>query len=142
MFGIFFVGNSFISSGSAFNINAIYQTPNFDFGDIGTRKTLQYAKISITPEGDVQPSLRVRYDYEDVSIPQPEDYVLDSVPLPSLFGSGIFGTSIFGASNDPMLRQAVQGSGSVCSFRIASLDQNAPYAINGLYINYVPSGRR
>jgi len=41
-----------------------------------------------------------------------------------------------------MLRQAVQGSGSVCSFRIASLDQKAPYAINGLYINYVPSGRR
>ena len=135
-------GNSFTASGSAFDINAIYQTPNFDFGDIGTRKTLQYAKISITPEGDVQPTLRVRYDYEDVSIPQPEDYTLDSVPLPSLFGSGVFGTSIFGASNDPMLRQAVQGSGSVCSFRIASLDQKAPYAINGLYINYVPSGRR
>jgi hypothetical protein len=90
----------------------------------------------------VQPSLRVRYDYEDTDIPQPEDYVLDAVPLPALFGTAVFATAIFGASNDPMLRQAIQGSGSVCNFRISSADQNAPYAINGLYINYVPSGRR
>ena len=135
-------GNTFIATGTAFNINAIYQTPNYDFGDIGTRKTLHYVKISITPEGEVQPSLRVRYDYEDTDIPQPADYVLDSVPLPALFGTAVFSTAIFGASNDPMLRQAIQGSGSVCNFRISSSDQNAPYAINGLYINYVPSGRR
>lgn len=135
-------GNTFIATGTAFDINAIYQTPNYDFGDIGTRKTLHYAKISITPEGEAQPSLRVRYDYEDTDIPQPADYVLDSVPLPALFGTAVFATAIFGASNDPMLRQAIQGSGSVCNFRISSSDQNAPYAINGLYINYVPSGRR
>ena len=136
------VGNGFIAGAVAFDIDAQYQTPNYDFGDIGTRKTVHYAKISITPEGEVQPTLRVRYDYEDTDIPQPPDYVLDSVPLPALFGSAVFGTAIFGASNDPMLRQAVQGSGSVCSFRISSADQKAPYAINGLYINYVPSGRR
>ena len=135
-------GNTFIATGTVFDINAIYQTPNYDFGDIGTRKTLHYAKISITPEGEAQPSLRVRYDYEDTDIPQPADYVLDSVPLPALFGTAVFATAIFGASNDPMLRQAIQGSGSVCNFRISSSDQNAPYAINGIYINYVPSGRR
>jgi len=135
-------GNGFIENGIAFDIDAQYQTPNYDFGDIGTRKTLQYVKVSITPEGEVQPQLRVRYDYEDTSIPQPSDYILDEVPLPATFGTSVFGTAIFGASNDPMLRQAVQGSGSVCSFRVRSSDQKAPYAINGLYINYVPSGRR
>jgi hypothetical protein len=135
-------GNSFYEAGVAFNIEAQYTTPNYDFGDVGTRKTLHYAKISITPEGEVQPILRVRYDYEDTSIPQPPDYVLDSVPLPALFGSAVFGTAIFGASNDPMLRQALQGSGHSCSFRISSIDQSAPYAINGIYINYVPAGRR
>jgi|TARA_R110000764_G_scaffold118009_1_gene205400 hypothetical protein len=135
-------GNSFYEGGAAFNVDAQYSTPNYDFGDIGTRKTLHYAKISITPEGEVQPTLRVRYDYEDTSIPQPPDYVLDAVPLPAIFGASIFGTAIFGASNDPMLRQAIQGSGHSCSFRISSKDQNAPYAINGIYINYVPAGRR
>jgi len=41
-----------------------------------------------------------------------------------------------------MFRQAVEGSGHVANFRITSDDQNAPYAINGLYVDYVPSGRR
>ena len=135
-------GNSFFENGTAFNIDAQYATPNYDFGDIGTRKTLHYAKISITPEGEVQPTLRVRYDYEDTSIPQPQDYVLGEVPLPAIFGASVFGTAIFGASNDPMLRQAIQGSGHSASFRISSVDQSAPYAINGIYINYVPAGRR
>jgi len=135
-------GNSFYQDAVAFNIEAQYSTPNYDFGDIGTRKTLHYAKISITPEGEVQPTLRVRYDYEDPAIPQPPDYVLDSVTFPAIFGVSVFGDTIFGASNDPMLRQAIQGSGHACSFRISSVDQSAPYAINGLYINYVPAGRR
>lgn len=135
-------GNSFSAAGVPFNVEAQYATPNYDFGDIGTRKTLHYAKISITPEGEVQPTLRVRYDYEDTSIPQPQDYVLSEVPLPAIFGASVFGTAIFGASNDPMLRQAIQGSGHSASFRISSKDQNAPYAINGIYINYVPAGRR
>ena len=41
-----------------------------------------------------------------------------------------------------MTRQAVQGSGNTAKFRIYSDDQNSTYTINGLYINYEPSGRR
>ena len=84
----------------------------------------------------------MRFDYEDTDIPQPPDYTLDSVPLPAIFGSAVFGTATFGASNDPMVRQPVEGSGNTVSFRITSTDTKAPYAINGLYIDYMPSGRR
>ena len=135
-------GNSFSTGGTALDINALYLTPHYDFGDVGTRKTLQYVKISVTPEGEATPTLKIRYDYEDTTIPQPPDYILADIPTPSLFGSVVFGAAVFGASTDPMLRQAVQGSGTVCNFQIKSSDQTAPYAINGLYINYVPSGRR
>ena len=137
-------GDYFTPAGTATNIYAEYQTPNFDFGDVGTRKTLLYTRMSLTPEGDIQPTLRVRYDYEDQNIPQPGDYTLSSVPLPAIFGntSTTFNSATFGASNDPMVRQAVQGSGNTCSFKIFSDDQKAPYAINGFYIDYVPSGRR
>jgi len=136
------VGNSFSAAGSLLDIDAQYQTPHYDFGDVGTRKTLQYVKLSVSPEGAVTPTLRIRYDYEDTTIPQPPEYTLDDIPTPSLFGSAVFGTAVFGASTDPMLRQAVQGSGTVCNFKIKSSDQKPPYAINGIYINYVPSGRR
>jgi len=135
-------GDQFNPAGTATNIDAEYESPDIDFGDLGTLKTLKYVKISISPEGTVQPSLRVRYDYEDTNIPQPGDYTLTSIPSPAIFGSGIFNTSVFGAAATPMTRQAVQGSGNTAKFRIFSDDQNGSYRINGLYINYEPSGRR
>ena len=41
-----------------------------------------------------------------------------------------------------MVRQAVQGTGTTANFKIFSNDQNGPYTVNGLYINYEPLGRR
>ena len=135
-------GNSFYHSGEVAKILATYKTPSFDFGDHGTRKTLNYLKLSVTPEGIVEPTLRVRYDYEDTALPQPPDYSLDAIKSPAVFGTSVFSSAFFGASNDPTIRQAVQGSGHTANFRIRSFDTNAPYAINGLYIDYTPANRR
>ena len=123
-------------------IDARYQTPDYDYGDFGTLKTLHYVKLSIGPENEVQPSVRVRFDYDSNETPQPEDNLLDSVPAPSIFGTALFGTAKFGASEHPLVRLALQGSGYSNSFRILTNDTNAPYTINGLYIDYIPSGRR
>ena len=135
-------GNSFNPAGVETSVDAEYECPDIDFGDLGTLKTLKYVKISVSPEGTVQPSLRVRYDYEDTNIPQPGDYTLSSIPSPAIFGKGVFNTAIFGAGDSPMVRQAIQGSGNTAKFRIYSDDTNGPYRINGLYIDYEPSGRR
>ena len=51
-------------------------------------------------------------------------------------------TAVFGASQDPMARQAVQGSGHNVAFKVYSQDTRAPYSINGIYVDYRPSGRR
>ena len=135
-------GNSFYHSGTTADIRATYETPNYDFGDFGTRKSINYVKISVSPEGTAEPILRVRYDYEDTNRPQPSDYTLSAIPLPSLFGEGTFATSTFGGTNDPMVRQAVQGAGFTSNFRIRTDDSNPPYAINGLYVDYTPANRR
>lgn len=135
-------GTSFIEAGSATNIDAIYQTPDFDFGDVGTRKTLKYARVSFSPEGAIEPSFRVRFDYEDNLIPQPEPFTITTIQLPAIFNSGAFGTMTFGATSDPMERITLEGSGNTCSFRVSSDDQKAAYAVNGIYIDYMPSGRR
>jgi len=135
-------GNYFYQEGSQKVINAYYKTPNLDFGDSGTLKTLKYAKISFGPEGDIDPYLRVRYDYEDPTIPQPADYELEGIRLPAIFGTSLFNTGTFGGSLDPTSTQAIEGSGHTCSFRIYSEDNSSPYSINGLYFNYTPSGRR
>ena len=131
-------GNSFNGS----NVIAEYQTPNIDYGDLGTLKTLHFIKISVGPEGTVQPTLRVRYNYDDPNHPQPGDYVLDSIPPPALFNDATFGSGIFGAAEKPLIRQQLQGSGHSNSFRIRSDDTRTPYTINGFFIDYIPSGRR
>ena len=137
-------GDSFLDSGgSATNIIAKYQTPDIDYGDLGTLKTLKYVKVSITPEGTVDTSLRIRYNFDDLDSPQPTDYSL-SIPKPSLFGTAVFGSTAghkFGAATDPITRQSVEGSGKSNYFRIFSDNQNSPYTVNGIYIDYVPSGR-
>jgi len=138
-------GDSFLNtSGTATNIVAEYQTPDLDYGDLGTLKTLKYVKVSATPEGTVATKLRIRYNFDDPDTPQPSDYSL-SIDKPSLFGTAAFGTTaghVFGAASDPITRQVVEGSGHSNYFRIFSDDQNSPYTVNGLYIDYVPSGRQ
>jgi hypothetical protein len=135
-------GTSFYNAGEATNISSVYQTPDFDFGDVGTRKTLKYARVSFSPEGEVLPSFRVRYDYEDPDIPQPEPFAVSTISLPAIFGTAVLGTVTFGATSDPMERITLEGSGHTCSFRIFSDDQKPSYAVNGIYIDYMPSGRR
>jgi len=135
-------GNVFNPAGSASNVEAIYYTPDLDFGDIGTRKTIKYVKVSISPEGTIQPELDVKYDFESAETPQPPTYTLTTIPLPATFGNATFGTSEFGAAENPLVRQAVEGTGNTCALRLKSDDQRSPYSINGFYIDYMPSGRK
>ena len=54
----------------------------------------------------------------------------------------LFGTSKFGSPEQPLVRATLVGSGHSNFFKIFSSDSNAPYTINGLYVNYRPSGRQ
>ncbi len=133
------------NTGNSFNgtdIEAEYQSPDYDYGDLGTLKTLDYVKIAFTPEGDCQPSLRVRFDYDSLDTPQPADIVLSEIPQPAIFGTALFATQKFGATEQPLVRQILTGSGHSNFFKVFSNDSKAPYSINGLYVNYRPSGRQ
>jgi hypothetical protein len=133
-------------SGNDFNGTAIlarYATPDYDYGDLGTLKTLHYLKVSIAAEGLVTPEVQVKFDYNSGDVPQiSSNYSLGTVNPSSIFGSAVFGTNIFGASASPMLRTPLQGSGTSNNFTVISNDSKAPYRINGLYVDYIPSGRR
>ena len=135
-------GNVFNPAGSASNVEAQYYTPDLDFGDIGTRKTIKYVKISVTPEGTAQPELQVKYDFESTTTPQPPAYTLSQIPLPATFGNATFGEAEFGAAENPLVRQTVEGTGNTVAFRLKSDDQRSPYSINGFYIDYMPAGRK
>jgi len=123
-------------------ILARYGTPDFDYGDLGTLKTLQYLKVSASAEGVVEPDVQVRFDYGNTDIPQPNLFDLGTIDPPALFGDALFNTNVFGGARNPLVRIALQGSGHSNNFTFISEDSLPPYTINGLYINYMPSGRR
>ena len=139
-------GTVFSYLGSDANVKAVYETPYLDFGDMGTRKTLQYAKISVTPDRDAggfaQPTLEVKFDFEDSLVQQPPTYTLDAIRSGATFGTAVFGEAFFGAVDNPLLRQPIQGSCYTSNYTIRTDDQLSSYTINGLYLNYVPAGRR
>ena len=133
-------------SGDDFDGTAIlarYSTPDYDYGDLGTLKTLHYLKVSAGAEGLSTPEVQVRFDYGSSDIPQPtENFSLGTLNPPSFFGRAVFGTNIFGAIADPMIRIPLQGSGTSNNFTFISNDNKPSYKINGLYVDYIPSGRR
>ena len=132
-------GNSFDGS----NILARFETPNYDYGDLGTLKTLHYVRVSASSEGITEPDVQVRFDYGNTDVPQPPDlFDLGVINPPSKFGDALFNTNVFGGGDNPLIRVPLQGSGTSNNFTIISDDTKAPYTINGFYVDYIPSGRR
>ena len=132
-------GNDFAGD----SVLARYETPNYDYGDLGTLKTLHFVKVSASAEGQVEPDVQIRFDHGNTNTPQPaEPFDLGVINPPAVFGDGIFGTTVFGGGNNPLIRVALQGSGHSNNFTVISEDTKAPYTINGLYVDFIPSGRR
>lgn len=139
-------GNKFFYSGSAANIKSTYLTPTLDFGDIGTQKTLSYLNLQVETEGPVQPKVRIFVGEENGQAVQPSEDTLPTIFPPTEFGIATFsdtsGAHGFGAFNSTISRLPLQGSGNNFKFRIQTEDQNPCYSIQGMYVNYYPSGRR
>lgn len=100
-------------------------------------------RVSASAEGVVEPDVQVRFEYGNTDIPQPPElFDLGTIDPPSLFGEALFGTNVFGGAENPMIRVPLQGSGTSNNFTFISEDNKAPYTINGLYVDFIPSGRR
>ena len=140
-------GNVYLhDNGADFNgtsILARYTTPNYDYGDLGTLKTLHYLRVSMATEGIVEPDVQIRFDFNSSDIPQPSDlFDLGVINPPSLFGDAVFNTNKFAGQNNPMIRVPLQGSGTSNNFTVISNDAKPSYTVNGLYVDFIPSGRR
>ena len=98
--------------------------------------------MSANAEGLVQPDLQVRFNYGDTTVPQPNLFDIGTIDPPSIFGEAVFNSNVFGGANNPLISIPLQGSGHSNNFTFISEDSLPPYTINGLYINYMPSGRR
>jgi len=133
------VGGTFNGS----NIRGIYRSPDISMGDVGIRKNFEHIIINYAPESSVSADLFLRYDYEATDVSRPAAYPFDSSQVIALYGTAIYGGGgTYGAQSQPLVRQAVEGSGYALALRVHDNGQSEPYALRGFQLEYRIAGRR
>jgi len=135
-------GNFFTHATTTEAIDATYRSPDMTMGDAGIRKSMDRVNINWEPEGIVSSSLFIKYNYDDINTPQPSLIPLESSTSGAYFGTGTFGLSGYGASDLPITRESIEGSGFAVALKITDTSTNAPFAIKGFQLEFTPGGRR
>ena len=131
--------------GSTFDGETIigrYRSPDLTMGDAGIRKNFQRVIINYAPTGAVNSDLFLRYDYEDPNIPRPAAYPFDSSTVVALYGTSAYGTATYGGQSNPLVRQAVEGSGFAVALRVVDNGVSEPYSLKGFQLEFDVSARR
>ena len=124
------------------NIIGRYRSPDLTMGDAGIRKNFQRVIINYAPEGVVNSDLFLRYDYEDPNAPRPAAYPFDSSSIVAIYGKGAYGTVTYGGQSQPLVRQAVEGSGFAIALRVVDNGTSEPYSLKGFQLEFDEAARR
>jgi len=141
-------GNGYVyrqESGNDFDgtvISGKYRSPDLTFNDPGIRKHMQRVVVNYKPEAAIDADLFVRYDYEAASAPRPAAYPLDSGDIVAIYGTATYGVPTYGGASQPLVRQAVEGSGFAVALRVNDGGATAPYSLKGFQLEYQLGARR
>lgn len=119
-----------------------YRSPDLTFNDPGIRKHMQRVIVNYKPEAAIDADLFLRYDYEDKDAPRPAAYPLDSEDVVAIYGTSVYGTPTYGGASQPLVRQAVEGSGFAVAVRVKDGTGSAPYSLKGFQLEYQLGARR
>ena len=133
-------------SGNTFNgtaMKAIYRSPDLTMGDAGIRKNMQRINVNYDPEGTVNASLFVKYDFEDAGTPQPSAYTLSTADTAAVYDNSgtLYGSAVYDAEGMPIVRQSVEGSGFTVVIRLEDESSNPPITLKGFELEFTPGAR-
>lgn len=119
-----------------------YRSPDIVADDPGLRKAFQRVIINYAPEGAMTANLTLRYDYEGLDVPRPDPYPFDAGLVAALYGIGVYGNATYGGQTDPLIRQAVEGSGFSVALRVTDTGESTPYSLKGFSLEFTSAARR
>ena len=132
-------GNSFDGQ----NIKTTFATPHLPVSDPRRRKTFYKLFLYTDPQGSVQFTVSLKLDFDSQGTIQPAPIsVQNTQGTVGFFGTGTFGTTRFGTKLLKLFQTQVVGSGFTVSFQFESDDQNPPYSIDALTLEYGLNDRR
>ena len=132
-------GNSFDGS----NIKTTFATPHIAIDDPRKRKTFYKLFLYTDPQGSVAFNVSLKLDFDSQGTIQPPPLsILNTQGVVGFFGSGTFGSTKFGTKLLKLFEAQVVGSGFTVSFQFDSDNQNPPYSIDALTVEYGLNDRR
>ena len=135
-----------MESGNTFdgaNIKTTFATPHIPISDPRKRKTFYKLFLYTDPQGSVAFDVSLKLDFDSLGTIQPAPIsILNTQGTVGFFGSGIFGSTKFGTKLLKLFETQVVGSGFTVSFQFESDDQNPPYSIDALTVEYGLNDRR
>ena len=123
-------------------INGRYRSPDISMNDPGIRKYMQRVILNYAPESSIDADMFLRYDYEDANSARPAAYPLDSNNVIAIYGTSLYNTATYGGTTQPLVRQAVEGSGFAVALKIQDGGTTAPYSLKGFQLEYQLGARR
>ena len=98
--------------------------------------------INFKPDSTISADLIVRYDYESAESSRPAAYPLVTESVRGVYGISRYGTATYGGASQPLLRQAVEGSGFAVALKVNDNGASKPYSLKGFQIEYHEGARR
>ncbi len=132
-------GNSFDGT----NIQTTFATPHLPISDPRKRKTFYKLFLYTDPQGSVAFDVSLKLDFDSQGAIQPPPInILNTQGTVGFFGTGTFGITRFGTKLLKLFQTQVVGSGTTVSFQFESNDDNPPYSIDALTVEYGLNDRR
>jgi len=129
-------GNNF---GGA-NIVSIYQTPFLHMQDPEQRKIIHSVATYLRSEGNNEIIMSVIYDYDDITILNPSNFILTNEGAAAYYNEAIYdepsNTTIWSGNPSPVQRVNVSGSGKSVSFRYVTNDTNSSHSVQGIVVTF------
>lgn len=126
-------------------IAALYLTPFLDLGDTELRKNFQKLHVFLRPEGPVELNIGVSYDWNDQNVRSPLDYARSLSAGVSTFGNplSVYGGTgvVYGGSDKPVIQVEQQGTGRSVRYAFVSVNEGAPFSIQGFIIQIAQAGK-
>ncbi len=123
-------------------INGVYRSPDLTFNDAGVRKHFQRILINYKPESTIDADLFLRYDFNDPDSVDPAAYPFDISDIGAIYGTSKYADATYGGVSQPLVRQAVEGSGFAVALKVADGGVSSPYSLKGFQLEYQIGARR
>lgn len=125
------------------DIIATFSTPFFSMGDPRIRKTMYRLSTYVDPEGSVEGTGTLKYDFDEPNIIQPASVdISNTTATVSFYGVSSYGVGTFGGKLVSIFSNQAIGSGFVVSVQYIFEGTNPPFSLDAATLEFAAHDRQ